>query len=223
MTKTIYPRLPRRRRLGWLIGLALLAGAGCESLEGERIVVPAAHVSVFVPANWQIEKQKGEGGVWLEAAPRGLKGVGLKLLVETRQRAQLDDMVKRAFADVAALEKKSGVKVKDVTQVEIKRGHLHGSRVVHQLELGGGDGKSEPKLELTQITDLLPVDGLALTVLVLGPKDAIATASAEIDRILNSVRSLTPEPETPRTYPPDAVTSASQRAVQELTAPPKRD
>lgn len=201
-----------------LLFYAILLASGCESLEGERLLVPGAHLSIFIPANWEANakkaEQKGEDGVYLEAAPRTVKSVKLRVLVDDKTRGNLEDMVKRSLQDAAQLERDAGLKVKDVTQIPMKRGHIAGMRMVHQLVLGKKSGQKE--LELKQLTDLVPIDGLSVAVLVLGPKDDVDQVSAEIDRILSSVRSLTPEPDTPRTYPPDAVTGASQKVTQSL-------
>jgi hypothetical protein len=204
---------PNRRQLLLLMGCVLLTG--CESLEGERLLVSGAHLSIFIPANWESQpNQKGDGGVYLEAAPRGLKSVKLRVLVDEKTRGTLDEMVKRSLLDAAQLERDAGLKVKDVTQIPMKRGHIGGMRMVHQLAVGKKSGNKE--LEIKQMTDLIPIDGLSVGILVLGPKEDFDTVSAEIDRILSSVRSLTPEPETARTYPPDAVTGASQRVTQSM-------
>ena len=211
------------RRLLLLLGCGFLTA--CESLEGERLIVAGAHLSIFIPANWAVtqntprQTQKGDGGVYLEAAPRGLKSVKLRVLVDEQTRGTLDDMVKRSILDAAQLERDAGLKVKDVTQIPMKRGHVVGMRMVHQLELGKKSGNKD--LEIKQMTDLLPIDGLSVALLVLGPKEDFDTVSAEIDRILSSARSLTPEPDTPRTYPPDAVTGASQRVTQSMLRPVK--
>ncbi|MCC6807321.1 MAG: hypothetical protein IT381_07845 [Deltaproteobacteria bacterium] len=198
-----------------LLPLSILAPLACESLEGERLLVPGAHLSIFIPANWETQKaQKGDGGVFLEATPRALKTVKLRVLVDDKTRGVLDDMVRRSLADAAQLERDAGLRVRDVTQIPMKRGHIAGMRMVHQLELAKKSGTKG--LELKQLTDLVPIDGLSVAILVLGPKDDVDTASGEIDRILSSVRSLTPEPDTPRTYPPDAVTGASQRVTQTM-------
>jgi hypothetical protein len=193
---------------------ATLVHFGCESLEGERILVPGAHLSIFVPANWEARPSaKGDNGVFLEAAPRTLKSVKLRVLVDDKTRGNLDDMVKRSLSDAAQLERDAGLRVTDVTQIPMKRGHVAGMRMVHQLEMGKKGGNIS---ELKQLTELLPIDGLSVAILVLGPKDDVDKVSSEIDRILSSARSLTPEPDTPRTYPPDAITGASQRVTQSL-------
>lgn len=209
---------PVRRRLLLLLGCAFLSA--CESLEGERLLVSGAHLSIFIPANWEFKpNQKGDGGVYLEAAPRGLKSVKLRVLVDDKTRGTIDEMVKRSLLDAAQLERDAGLKVKDVTQIPMKRGHIGGMRMVHQLALGKKSGNKE--LEIKQMTDLLPIEGVSVGIMVLGPREDFDTVSAEIDRILSSVRSLTPEPETARTYPPDAVTGASQRVTQSMLRPVK--
>ncbi len=185
---------------------------GCESLEGERLLVPAAHVSLFLPANWEGTQLNSDAALF-EATPRAIKTVKLQVLLEPRAAPTLEDMQKRALLDVQELARKSGLKIEDVTQIAQKRGHIQGMRLVHQMI---SEKAGTAKLELTEIADLLPIDGKAVVVMVLGPKEQIDAVSAEIDRVLASVRSLTPEPETPRTYPPEAVTGASQRVVQRL-------
>lgn len=199
--------------------LALLGG--CEQLEGERVLVPGADMSVLIPSNWefQLAPQFQEGGAMLEASSQQEHAVHLKIFVQKKSQLTLEDLVKNTLTDVGALATRGSVKVKDVTQIAITRqargaSSIRGFRVVHQLELPDKKGH----FDVTQIADHLWRPLLGVTILVVGPKTAVETLGPELDSILSSVRDLTPEQPIPRVPPPDAVSSASQRATQRLFA-----
>jgi hypothetical protein len=167
---------------------------------------------MFVPANWEATSAPAnDDGVYLELVPRMLRSVKLKVLVDARRGLSLDALSTQALNEAAQLEKKGEIKIIDVTQIPVKRGHLAGIRLVHQFTTG-----PKKSLALTQLLELIAVDSLGIELLALGPKEDLERVIVELDRILGSVKALTPEPETPRAYPPDAVTAASQKATQRL-------
>jgi hypothetical protein len=188
--------------------LGILIFTRCESLEGERLLVPEGHLSVFIPGNWQGNLLHNDATLF-EALPRQGRRVKVQILLEPRAAADLDDMQRRALLDVQELARKNGLKITDVTRVKQKRGHIAAMRLIHQLDLGNG-------AEVTHIADLIPLAGKAVVVTAIGERAGMDELSPEIERILSSVRSLTPEPEASRVLPPDAVTGASQRAAQTL-------
>ena len=154
----------------------------------------------------------------LEASSQQERSVHLKIFVQ-RKPVALEDLVKNTLGDVAALEKRGSLKVKDVTQIAINRAargatRIRGFRVVHQLELPEKKGH----FDVTQIADHLWRPGVGVTILVVGPKTAVETLGPELDGILGSVRDLAPEQVIPRVQPPDAVSSASQKVTQRLFA-----
>src|SRR4051812_24337072 len=104
----------------------------CESLEGERLIVPAGHLSLFLPANWEGQRIDKDDTALFEASPRNVKGVKVQVLLEPRAAPNLEDMQKRALLDVQDLAKKNNLKIEDVTQIPQKRGHIEGMRFVHQ-------------------------------------------------------------------------------------------
>ena len=183
------------------IVLAVWAFGACESLEGERRLLPNARVSVFVPANWEAVPAEGAE---LQLQPRGVKTVRLRVVVDPKRGQTLAQLKEQEMRDIEGLAKQ-GLKVDDIALTDTKRGHLHGHRLLVRMTM-----KDQA---LRQLEDLLIVDSLGVGVIALGPADEFDKVSPEIERIMSSVRSLTPEPETPRTYPPDAVTSASQRVT----------
>ena len=155
----------------------------------------------------------------LEASSQQVRTVHLKIFVQKKTPLALEDLVKNTLADVATLEKRGSLKVKDVTQIAINRAArgattLRGFRVVHQLELPDKRGH----FDITQIADHLWRPGTSVTILVVGPKVAVETLGPELDGILSSIRDLAPDQPIPRVMPPDAVSSASQRATQALFA-----